>query len=113
RRGRAPAAGARGCLAKDAAVVQLAGGIRRIHGGGRDIDTALAAAAMVGGASPLPGRETEVLRAAADGTGVAKIAGRLHLSEGTVRNYLSNAIGKIGADNRMAAIRTAQDMGWL
>lgn len=110
---RALAAGARGFLAKDAPVEQLAGAIRRIHEGGRYIDTDLAAAAMVGGESPLTDRETEVLRAAADGTGVAKIAGLLHLSEGTVRNYLSNAIGKIGADNRMAAIRTAQDMGWL
>ena len=110
---RALAAGARGFLAKDAPVEQLAGAIRRIHEGGRHIDTDLAAAAMVGGESPLTDRETEVLRAAADGTGVAKIASLLHLSEGTVRNYLSNAIGKIGADNRMAAIRTAQDMGWL
>ena len=63
--------------------------------------------------SPLTDREAEVLRAAADGATVARIAKSLHLSEGTVRNYLSNAIGKTGADNRMSAIRTAQDMGWL
>ena len=68
---------------------------------------------MAGGESPLTDRETEVLRAASDGVSVARIAARLHLSEGTVRNYLSNAIGKTQADNRMAAIRTAQDMGWL
>lgn len=110
---RALSAGARGFLAKDAPVNQLAGAIRRVHGGGRYIDTDLAAAAMVGGESPLTERETEVLRAAADGATVARIAAALHLSEGTVRNYLSNAIGKVGADNRMAAIRTAQDMGWL
>ncbi len=110
---RALAAGARGFLAKDAPVEQLAGAIRKVHEGGRYIDTELAAAAMEGGESPLTDRETEVLRAASDGTSVARIAGRLHLSEGTVRNYLSNAIGKTQADNRMAAIRTAQDMGWL
>ncbi len=110
---RALSAGARGFLAKDAPVDQLAGAIRRVHGGGRYIDTDLAAAAMVGGESPLTDREAEVLRAAADGATVARIAAALHLSEGTVRNYLSNAIGKVGADNRMAAIRTAQDMGWL
>ena len=110
---RALAAGARGFLAKDAPVEQLAGAIRKVHEGGRYIDTDLAAAAMVGGESPLTDRESEVLRAAADGATVAAIAKTLHLTEGTVRNYLSNAIGKTGAENRMAAIRTAQDMGWL
>ncbi|MFV2196249.1 response regulator [Nocardiopsis sp. LOL_012] len=110
---RALASGARGFLAKDAPVDQLAGAIRRVHGGGRYIDTDLAAAAMAGGESPLTEREAEVLRAASDGATVARIAQALHLTEGTVRNYLSNAIGKTGAENRMAAIRTAQDMGWL
>lgn len=110
---RALAAGARGFLAKDAPVEQLAGAIRKVHGGGRYIDTELAAAAMAGGESPLTDRETEVLRAASDGASVSQIAARLHLSDGTVRNYLSNAIGKTQAENRMAAIRTAQDMGWL
>lgn len=110
---RALAAGARGFLAKDAPVEQLAGAIRKVHEGGRYIDTELAAAAMAGGESPLTDRETEVLRAASDGASVSQIAARLHLSDGTVRNYLSNAIGKTQADNRMAAIRTAQDMGWL
>ncbi|WP_017583042.1 response regulator transcription factor [Nocardiopsis valliformis] len=110
---RALSSGARGFLAKDAPVEQLAGAIRKVHEGGRYIDTELAAAAMVGGESPLTDREAEVLRAAADGATVARIAKGLHLSEGTVRNYLSNAIGKTGADNRMSAIRTAQDMGWL
>ena len=110
---RALSAGARGFLAKDAPVEQLAGAVRKVHEGGRYIDTDLAAAAMVGGESPLTDRESEVLRAAADGSTVAAIARALHLTEGTVRNYLSNAIGKTGAENRMAAIRTAQDMGWL
>ncbi|WP_017603949.1 response regulator transcription factor [Nocardiopsis alkaliphila] len=110
---RALSAGARGFLAKDAPVEQLAGAVRKVHQGGRYIDTDLAAAAMVGGESPLTDRESEVLRAAADGSTVAAIAKSLHLREGTVRNYLSNAIGKMGAENRMVAIRTAQDMGWL
>lgn len=110
---RALASGARGFLAKDAPVDQLAGAIRRVHEGGRYIDTDLAAAAMIGGESPLTDREAEVLRVASDGATVARIAATLHLTEGTVRNYLSNAIGKLGVDNRMSAIRTAQDMGWL
>src|SRR5699024_5441615 len=108
---RALAACASGFLATDAPVEQLAGAIRRVHEGGRYIDTDLAAAAMVGGESPLTDRETEVLRAAADGTGVAKIAGLLHPSEGTSRNYLSTALRKIRADSRMEASRPAQDVG--
>lgn len=110
---RALGAGARGFLAKDAPVGRLAGAVRKVHAGGRYIDTELAAAAMAAGESPLTGREAQVLRTAADGASVARIAAALHLSEGTVRNYLSSAIGKTGADNRMSAIRTAQDMGWL
>ncbi|MFC3999782.1 response regulator transcription factor [Nocardiopsis sediminis] len=110
---RALAAGARGFLAKDAPVDQLAGAIRKVHGGGRYIDTELAAAAMTAGENPLTAREAEVLRGAAEGKPVSAIASTLHLTEGTVRNYLSSAITKTGADNRMTAIRTAQDMGWL
>ncbi|MFC4563174.1 DNA-binding response regulator [Nocardiopsis mangrovi] len=110
---RALAAGARGFLAKDAPVDQLAGAIRKVHGGGRYIDTELAAAAMTAGENPLTAREAEVLRGAAEGRPVSAIAAALHLTEGTVRNYLSSAITKTGADNRMSAIRTAQDMGWL
>ncbi|GAA3746008.1 two-component system response regulator DesR [Spinactinospora alkalitolerans] len=110
---RALSAGARGFLAKDAPVDQLAGAIRKVHEGGRYIDTELAATAMTSGESPLTDRETDVLRVAADGSSAARIAKALHLREGTVRNYLSSAISKTGADNRMSAIRTAQDMGWL
>ncbi|GAA1764447.1 MULTISPECIES: response regulator transcription factor [Streptomonospora] len=110
---RALAAGARGFLAKDAPVDQLAGAIRKVHEGGRYIDTELAAAAMASGENPLTARESEVLRSAAEGWAVGEIARTLHLSEGTVRNYLSSAIAKTGAANRMAAIRTAQEMGWL
>ncbi|QBI52318.1 response regulator transcription factor [Streptomonospora litoralis] len=110
---RALAAGARGFLAKDAPVDQLAGAIRKVHEGGRYIDTELAAAAMASGANPLTAREAEVLKAASEGSSVGAIAAALHLSEGTVRNYLSSAITKTGADNRMSAIRTAEEMGWL
>ncbi|WP_046470027.1 response regulator transcription factor [Allosalinactinospora lopnorensis] len=110
---RAITAGARGFLAKDAPVEQLAGAIRKVYEGGRYIDTDLAAAAMAAGDSPLTSREAEVLRAAAEGESVAGIARALHLSEGTVRNYLSSAMTKTGADNRLTAIRTAREMGWL
>lgn len=110
---RALAAGARGFLAKDAPVEELAGAIRKVHAGGRYIDTDLAATAMAAGESPLTPRETDVLRAAVDGTPIAAVARTLHLSEGTVRNYLSNAIAKTGADNRVSASKKAQDMGWL
>ncbi|KUP96384.1 response regulator transcription factor [Thermobifida cellulosilytica] len=110
---RALAAGARGFLAKDAPVDQLAGAIRTVHRGGRFIDSELAADAMTAGENPLTARETEVLRAAATGDSAAAIARALHLSEGTVRNYLSSAITKTGAPNRIAAIRKADEMGWL
>lgn len=110
---RALAGGARGFLAKDAPVEQLAGAIRSVRDGGRYIDSELAATAMTSGESPLTEREADVLRAAADGATVGQIAGLLHLTEGTVRNYLSNAMTKTGADSRLAAIRTAEEMGWL
>ncbi|MGH8929109.1 MAG: response regulator [Egibacteraceae bacterium] len=110
---RALASGVRGFLGKDAPVDQLAGAIRRVHGGGRYIDSELAATAMTAGDSPLTDRESDVLRAAASGASVATIATTLYLSEGTVRNYLSSAIAKTGGGNRISAIRTAQDMGWL
>jgi two-component system response regulator DesR len=77
------------------------------------IDPALAAAALRGESDPLSPREHDVLSAAADGSTVAEIAGRLFLSEGTVRNYLSSAIRKLGAHNRLEAIRTAEHHGWL
>ncbi|HLU96189.1 MAG TPA: response regulator transcription factor [Thermobifida alba] len=110
---RALAAGARGFLAKDAPVDQLAGAIRTVHRGGRFIDSELAADAMTAGENPLTPRETDVLRAAATGASAAAIARTLHLSEGTVRNYLSSAITKTGTANRIAAIRKADEMGWL
>ncbi len=110
---RAMEAGARGFLVKDGPVEELAAAIRRVLAGERVIDPALAAAALSAGPSPLTGREREALAAAVDGATIADIAGRLHLSESTVRNYLSSAIGKTGTRNRMEAARTARANGWL
>ncbi|WP_326690673.1 MULTISPECIES: response regulator transcription factor [unclassified Streptomyces] len=110
---RAMEAGASGFLVKDGPVEELAGAIRRVLAGERVIDPALAAAALSAGPNPLTPRERDVLSAAADGSTVADIAGRLHLSQATVRNYLSAAIGKTSTRNRMEAVRTARQNGWL
>ncbi|MCF3143205.1 response regulator transcription factor [Streptomyces platensis] len=110
---RAMEAGADAFLVKDAPAARLADAIRRVLRGERVIDPALAAAALADGASPLTGREREVLLAAADGATNAEIAATLQLSPGTVRNYLSTAIQKTGARNRAEAVRTARDKGWL
>jgi len=110
---RAMEVGAAGFLVKDAPVAELARGIRAVMAGERVIDRDLAAAALAIGATPLSAREADVLRAAVDGSTVADIAGRLFLSEGTVRNYLSSAIGKTGARTRVEAARVAAEKGWL
>ena len=110
---RAMEVGAAGFLVKDSPVAELAAAIRSVVAGERVIDRDLAAAALALGATPLSAREADVLRAAADGATVADIAGRLFLSEGTVRNYLSNAIGKTGARTRVEAARVAAGKGWL
>ncbi|WP_067441850.1 response regulator transcription factor [Nocardioides jensenii] len=110
---RALLAGASGFVVKDTPASQLADAVRRVHAGLRVVDPALAADTLVAGDSPLTPRETEVLRAARDGARVAVVAKRLHLSEGTVRNHLSAAIGKTGADNRGAAVRVSEENGWL
>ena len=110
---RAMEVGAAGFLVKDSPVAELARAIRAVMAGERVIDRDLAAAALAMGATPLSVRESDVLRGAADGATVADIAGRLFLSEGTVRNYLSSAIGKTGARTRVEAARVAQDKGWL
>jgi len=110
---RAMEAGACGFLVKDGPVEDLATAIRRVLAGERVIDPALAAAALSSGPNPLTPREQDVLNAAADGATVADIAARVHLSESTVRNYLSAAIGKTSARNRMEALRTARHNGWL
>ncbi|HEX6516455.1 MAG TPA: response regulator transcription factor [Nocardioidaceae bacterium] len=110
---RALRAGADGFLVKDTPARQLADAVRRVHAGLRVVDPDLAADSLVAGESPLTVRETEVLRAARDGASVAAVAGRLYLSEGTVRNHLSAAIGKTGAGNRAEAVRIADENGWL
>ena len=110
---RAMEAGALGFVVKDAPAEQLADAIRRVAAGERVVDPVLAAATLAGGPSPLTGRERDALVAARDGATVADIAGRLFLSEGTVRNYLSAAITKTGARNRAEAIAEADQRGWL
>ncbi|MBT2477154.1 response regulator transcription factor [Streptomyces sp. ISL-94] len=106
-------AGASAFLVKDAPAAQLADAVRKVLAGERVIDPTLAAAALAEGANPLTDREREVLRAAESGATNAELAQRLHLSPGTVRNYLSTAIQKLAARNRTEAIRTARNKGWL
>jgi two-component system response regulator DesR len=110
---RAMEAGAAGFVVKDTPATQLADAVRRVHQGLRVVDPSLAAETLVAGTSPLTGRESDVLRAAREGGTVADIAKELHLSEGTVRNHLSAAIGKTGARTRAEAARIAIDNGWL
>ena len=109
---RALDAGAAGYLLKDSPSERLAEAIRRVHAGLRSIDPELAAAAWEE-MDPLTDRERQVLRLAAEGQPSARIAQELHLSEGTVRNYLSEAISKLGAGNRVEAARIARQKGWL
>ncbi|MEU6677497.1 response regulator transcription factor [Streptomyces sp. NPDC046925] len=106
-------AGADAFLVKDAPAAQLAEAVRKVLAGERVIDPTLAAAALAGGANPLTDREREVLRAAADGATNAELATALHLSAGTVRNYLSTAIQKLAVRNRAEAVNVARDKGWL
>ncbi|MCL4846743.1 MAG: response regulator transcription factor [Acidobacteria bacterium] len=110
---RALDAGASGYLLKDAPSSQLADAIRRVHQGGRAIDPELAAEAWTAEIDPLTDRERQVLRLAADGQTSGEVAEALSLSEGTVRNYLSEAISKLGARNRVEAARIARVKGWL
>jgi two-component system, NarL family, response regulator DesR len=110
---RAMESGAYGFVVKDAPPEQLADAIRRVMAGERVVDPALAAATLASGASPLTARERDVLVAARPGATVAEIARKLFLSEGTVRNYLSAAIAKAGARNRVEAVRLADERGWL
>ncbi|MCH9650316.1 MAG: response regulator transcription factor [Deltaproteobacteria bacterium] len=109
---RALDAGAAGYLMKDAPADQLADAVRRVHAGLRVIDPELAVAAW-DEADPLTDRERQVLRRAGEGATTASIAEELHLSQGTVRNYLSEAIGKLDAQNRVEAARIARTKGWL
>ena len=109
---RALNAGVSGYLLKDAPAADLAAAIRRVHAGGRAVAPELAVEAW-GDDDPLSERERQVLRLAGEGKTGADIAALLHLSEGTVRNYLSEAIGKLGAANRIDAARIARAKGWL
>jgi two-component system response regulator DesR len=109
---RALDAGVSGYVLKDAPSSRLADAIRRVHTGGRAVDAELAAEAWTE-ADPLTERERHVLRLAGDGKSSPDIAVELGLSEGTVRNYLSEAIGKVGARNRIDAARIARAKGWL
>jgi two-component system response regulator DesR len=110
---RAMSAGASGFVVKDTPARQLADAVRRIASGLRVVDPSLAAETLATGDSPLTGRETEVLRTARNGGTIADIAGSIGLSEGTVRNHLSSAIGKTGARTRAEAVRLAEERGWL
>jgi two-component system response regulator DesR len=110
---RALRAHVRGFIVKDAPAAALADGVRRVAAGERVIDPELVAAALETGDTPLTLRETDVLRAAESGATTEAIGLELSLSPATVRNYLSNAIGKVGARNRIEAIRIARDAGWV
>ena len=110
---RALLAGAAGFVVKDTPAKQLADAVRRVHSGLRVVDPDLAAASLATGESPLTAREAEVLRAARAGGTVSDLARSMFLSEGTVRNHLSSAIGKTGARTRAEAVRIADDNGWL
>ena len=109
---RAMDTGVSGYVLKDAPIDQLVDAVRRVHAGQRVVDPALAVSAW-DAADPMTDREREVLRLAADGLPNGDIAARLHLAEGTVRNYLSTAITKLGVRNRIEAARVARDRGWL
>ena len=109
---RALDAGVAGYLLKDAPAQQLADAVRRVHAGGRVVDPQLAVEAWTE-ADPLNERERQVLRLAGEGMSSADIASQLSLSHGTVRNYLSEAIGKLNAGNRVEAYRLARQKGWL
>lgn len=110
---RAMASGVRGYMLKDAPADTLATAIRTVHAGGRAIAPELALESWSGQQDPLSERERQVLRLAGTGSSSAEIAKIMHLSEGTVRNYLSEAISKLDAKNRVEAFRLARDAGWL
>ncbi|MGH8876728.1 MAG: response regulator [Stackebrandtia sp.] len=110
---RATNAGAAGFVVKDTPPEQLVEAIRRVHAGLRVVDPALAAESMISGACPLTDREREVLSAVAAGGTVGDAAKKLFLSQGTVRNHLSSAIGKTGTRTSAEAARLAEDRGWL
>lgn len=110
---RALEAGASGFVVKDTPASELAEAVRRVHAGLRVVDPVLAAESLAEGPNPLTERERAVLRCAREGLRVAEIASRVHLSQGTVRNYLSSAIGKVGAATSAQAAQLAEERGWL
>jgi len=110
---RALDAGARAYLLKDRPAAELADAVRKVHRGLRVVDPALATEAWSAELDPLTDRERQILQRAGDGRSSGEIAGELRLSEGTVRNYLSEAIAKLGASNRVDAARIARGKGWL
>jgi two-component system response regulator DesR len=110
---RAMAIGVRGYLLKDAPAADLAAAIRRVHAGERVVQPELALAALTEGDCPLTERERQVLRLAGTGRRLSAVARELNLAEGTVRNYLSEAIQKLGVGTRMEACRLAEERGWL
>lgn len=110
---RALDAGAKGYLLKDRPASELAAAVRRVHSGLRVVDPALAAEAWDAEPDPLTDRERQILQRAGEGRSSAEISAELHLSEGTVRNYLSEVIAKLGASNRTDAARIARAKGWL
>ncbi|MFI7222953.1 DNA-binding response regulator [Nonomuraea angiospora] len=110
---RALAAGVQGFMLKDAPPADLAAAVRRVHAGERVVDPALAAATIAARANPLSPREVEVLRRAAGGDDLPEIAAALHLTRGTVRNYLGAIVTKLDARNRLDAVRIATEAGWL
>ncbi|MGV9196192.1 response regulator transcription factor [Arcanobacterium canis] len=105
--------GVHGFILKDAPVEELVQAIRDVHAGGHVVDPSLATQSLFAGVNPLTVREQEVLRVALTGLPIAQIAQRVYLTQGTVRNYLSSAIGKTGATTRMEAARIAHNNGWL
>ncbi len=110
---RALEVGVRGFVPKTTSATVLADVVRQVHGGGRYVDPELAADAIAAGASPLTPRESDVLELAADGAPVEEIAERAHLSAGTVRNYLSAVVSKLGVANRHEAVAHARRQGWI
>lgn len=110
---RALEAGAAGFVVKDTPASELAEAVRRVHAGERVVDGALAAESLIEGANPLTAREQDVLRAALNGAPIAVVARSVHLSEGTVRNYLSSVMTKTGTSTRVEAASHARDRGWL
>jgi two-component system response regulator DesR len=110
---RAMAANVAGFVLKESPAGELASVVRRVHGGEQVVDPVLAVSTLREGDDPLTPRERDVLRAAREHTTVAELASHLYLSEGTVRNYLSSVIHKLGVRNRAEAIATAEHKGWL